>query len=631
MDPTAWKPIKRNNINDQMKNKMLLSLFGFTLALAQMVSAQTTAFTYQGKLTDNGNPANGNYDLRFRVYDSEMLPGNLKSSELGFPNVPVTDGLFTIKLDFGSTPFNGERRWLEIDAKASTGTSWVTLSPRTELTPTPYAIYAQKAGNVADGAVTATKIASGEVVKSLNGLKDEVTLSAGANITLTPNGHNIEISATGSSHVAGAYISVDGAANQQAFFGGDGVGNDIEMGCSNPDYNTVSFYNSGYAGWMDVHMRGLQADGKVAIGSSYAPAQLTVWGNTSSSADNTATFYNPSVGPNASHIHYGTAGDWYIRSADPSGKVIIQDTGGKVGIGTAFPTESLHNAGDYYGHGHLWLYAYEGDGNNGTAYVQARDKSGTSSIGMVLRTQKNGTIRDAITLDPDGNIGWGASILSRDQSGSIELGDSSRQGTTPYIDFHLGQFGQGSQRQHEDYNVRLINDADKHLTLDGSLDVTRDSTFDGHLQVNGGLGVNGDAVFSGAVAATLITAPLKLAIVPTSKGTRALFCEESSQIWFADYGFGRLENGEAVIQIDPLFAETVNLDKPYHVFLQINDAECDGVAVVEKTPAAFTVKERRNGRSNAEFSYRLVALRRGFEDHRLDPISVPANTAGGAR
>ena len=56
---------------------------------------------------------------------------------------------------------------------------------------------------------------------------------------------------------------------------------------------------------------------------------------------NTAAFRKSALGPNWSHIHRGKTGDWYIRSAAKSGKVIIQDTGGNVGIGTDNPTKNL--------------------------------------------------------------------------------------------------------------------------------------------------------------------------------------------------------------------------------------------------------------------------------------------------
>jgi hypothetical protein len=53
--------------------------------------------------------------------------------------------------------------------------------------------------NIADGAVTAAKVAAGEVVKSVNNLKDNVTLAAGTNITITPAGNTLTIASTGGS------------------------------------------------------------------------------------------------------------------------------------------------------------------------------------------------------------------------------------------------------------------------------------------------------------------------------------------------------------------------------------------------------------------------------------------------
>ena len=78
---------------------------------------------------------------------------------------------------------------------------------------------------------------------------------------------------------------------------------------------------------------------------------------------------------------------------------------GNVGIGTDQPKQKLHVAGDYYGKGHLWFHAFEGDGSSGTAYVQARDNSGSSSISMQLRTQNAGSIVDAVHLSAAGNVG----------------------------------------------------------------------------------------------------------------------------------------------------------------------------------------------------------------------------------
>ena len=82
-----------------------------------------------------------------------------------------------------------------------------------------------------------------------------------------------------------------------------------------------------------------------------------------------------------------------------------------------------------------------------------------------------------------------------------------------------------------------------------------------------------------------------------------------------DYGFGQLEDGSAIITIDPVFAQTVNLEEPYHVFVQVyGDAE---VYVSNRTPTQFEV-HLRDGAPDIEFSYRIVAKRLGYEEDRLE-------------
>ncbi len=108
----------------------------------------------------------------------------------------------------------------------------------------------------------------------------------------------------------------------------------------------------------------------------------------------------------------------------------------------------------------------------------------------------------------------------------------------------------------------------------------------------------------------------KNAVVHTPSGAKALYTEESTEIWFTDYGFGQLTNGRARILLDPAFAQTINPDEPYHVFVQsYGDAE---LYVRERTPLGFEVA-LREGAPTAEFSYRIVAKRLHFEGKRLEP------------
>ena len=108
----------------------------------------------------------------------------------------------------------------------------------------------------------------------------------------------------------------------------------------------------------------------------------------------------------------------------------------------------------------------------------------------------------------------------------------------------------------------------------------------------------------------------KNAVVATDEGSKLLYSEESTEVWFTDYGFGQLEDGLAVITIDEVFAQTVNLNEPYHVFVQVyGDAE---VYVSNRTATSFEV-HLRDGDSAVEFSYRIVAQRLGYEGDRLEP------------
>lgn len=81
-----------------------------------------------------------------------------------------------------------------------------------------------------------------------------------------------------------------------------------------------------------------------------------------------------------------------------------------VGIGTSIPKGKLHVNGDYYGSGHLWLHALEGDGQSGTAYVQARDTSSTSNINMRLRTKAGANYVDVMTLTSGNRVGIGTTV-----------------------------------------------------------------------------------------------------------------------------------------------------------------------------------------------------------------------------
>ncbi|MBI3850315.1 MAG: VCBS repeat-containing protein [Verrucomicrobia bacterium] len=135
-----------------MKTKLIVR----TLALAAMLLstlnpqlstlfAQGTAFTYQGRLTDGTNVANGAYDFRFRLFDA-LTNGTFSGGVIMLPAVGVSNGLFTVTLAFNNQFLDGSARWLDIGVRTNgSPDAYLNLVPRQPITATPYAI---TAGNV---------------------------------------------------------------------------------------------------------------------------------------------------------------------------------------------------------------------------------------------------------------------------------------------------------------------------------------------------------------------------------------------------------------------------------------------------------------------------------------------------
>ena len=125
-----------------MKNirRLIAILALLILADINYAAAQgTTAFTYQGHLNAGGNAANGFYDLSFAVYDANA-GDNLIAGPITNAAVAVSNGLFTVTLDFGPGVFTGTNYWVEMAVSPIGTGTFSTLVPRQQLTPAPYAM-----------------------------------------------------------------------------------------------------------------------------------------------------------------------------------------------------------------------------------------------------------------------------------------------------------------------------------------------------------------------------------------------------------------------------------------------------------------------------------------------------------
>lgn len=168
---------------------------------AASTACRTGTLTYQGRLSAGGTQASGNYDLKFQLFD-KPTGGNSVGSMVSVPGVAVTNGVFTVSLDFGSSALNTPgSRFLEIGVRPSGANDpYTTLAPRQPLTDSPSAVFAYNAqtassaleARVADNANRLGGIHAGDYVLTadarLNSIQNTSTQQANSNFNISGNG-----------------------------------------------------------------------------------------------------------------------------------------------------------------------------------------------------------------------------------------------------------------------------------------------------------------------------------------------------------------------------------------------------------------------------------------------------------
>ena len=116
--------------------QLVLALASLSVATGKICAAPVgTAFTYQGRLTDGTDVANGQYDLQFVLFDAASGGNPVGPTNL-FSPVGVNSGQFTVALDFGGAAFDGSALWLEIGVRTNGAeAAFTTLTPRQSLAP----------------------------------------------------------------------------------------------------------------------------------------------------------------------------------------------------------------------------------------------------------------------------------------------------------------------------------------------------------------------------------------------------------------------------------------------------------------------------------------------------------------
>ena len=148
-----------------------LTIILIVLLFAAAISAQTSNFTYQGQLIDNSMPASGTYQMQFFLFDA-LSGGSQVGSTLTNSAVTVSNGIFTVQLDFSSAPFaTGTDRYLQIAVKKPADAGYTPLTPRQPITSSPYSIRTLSAASADTLSNSCSACVTNAQINSVDGAK----------------------------------------------------------------------------------------------------------------------------------------------------------------------------------------------------------------------------------------------------------------------------------------------------------------------------------------------------------------------------------------------------------------------------------------------------------------------------
>jgi hypothetical protein len=485
----------------------------------------------------------------------------------------------------------------------------------------------------------------------------------------------------------GIHIGVEGEGNSTAsdeVYGVYGLGTNTSGGNVYGGYFTTTSHGTGVHIALSAKSYGGSPSGTYgieAVGSN-SSSGIACGGNFTTSDNGTGTHYGVYIISNGSsssatygirseadNSSTGVAYGGYFRANSSGTGVHIALRGVSYGASTngtygSYMYAQNTSSGDVYG-GHFETgstgtgehYGVHSESYGSSAYVvvglygRAENTStGTTYGGYFTTTSEgSGTHYGSYSVATGGTAGWavGAYNISTSTAATATYGTYGMAGNSSSGPVWGGSFQANTIGTGIHYGVSGVSSANSTAMCTGVYGYADNSgsgyAYGGYFSVPGDGTGNDVALYAKApdtsavltragyfqgnvlVAGDFVVTGGKAAATKMSDGEyRTVYCQESPENWFEDFGEGQLVNGQTHIELDPMFLETVTIDAkhPMKVFIQLNDENCKGTAVKRGT-TGFDVIELEKGTSSASFSYRVVAKRKGHEDLRLAKMEGP--------